>query len=78
MFWLRISLLCRAMLCCAAPQVANTATVTPTDGTPVSDSATATITISGCQGANPTNTLSSASAVTVSNIKTVVVSTYTW
>lgn len=74
------------MLCCAvthcASQATNTATVTPTDGgAPVADTATVTLQVTGCTGAVGTATataLTGASALTVSNLKTVVVNTYTW
>lgn len=75
-------------------QAVNTVTVTPVDGgTPVSDTTTATVTVTGCTGTDTSSaagtssvitsaagapSLSGASAVTVSGLQTVIVNTYTW
>lgn len=68
------------MPCCAVLlQAVNTATVTPTDGgTPVSDSATVNLAVTGCTAASATSALSGASAITVTGVTTVVVNSYTW
>jgi len=55
-------------------QAVNTVTVTPTDGgTPVSDSSTVILQVTGCTGGT-----TGSAGVTVAGLKTTVINTYNW